>query len=209
MASACLPHLFRAVEIEGEAYWDGGYAANPALLPLLRSTDVDDLLIVQINPREHGRPPASAREIMSRASEITFNAALLAELRAIELINGLIDQGRLQHGGERGDYRHTRLHRIVMTDLGETLARPTASSATTSSSSSGCTSSASARRGVSSTTISAISAPVAPSMWRRAVRPRWHDASSGTAPPSWAGVMPDFRQDLRATMRTYNSIMRK
>jgi NTE family protein len=122
MASACLPHLFRAVEIEGEAYWDGGYAANPALLPLLRSTDVDDLLIVQINPREHGRPPASAREIMSRASEITFNAALLAELRAIELINGLIDQGRLQHGGERGDYRRTRLHRIVMTDLGETLA---------------------------------------------------------------------------------------
>jgi NTE family protein len=121
MASACLPALFRAVEIEGEAYWDGGYSNNPALLPLLRSTAADDLLIVQINPRVHDKAPVSAREIMSRASDITFNASLLAELRTIELINQLIDQGRLPQGGERGEYRRTRLHRIVMTDLGEGL----------------------------------------------------------------------------------------
>ena len=116
MASACLPALFRAVEIEGEAYWDGGYSSNPALLPLLGATSADDLLIVQINPRVHDKVPASAREIMSRASEITFNASLLAELRTIALVNQLIDQGRLPHGGE---HRRTRLHRIVMTDLGE------------------------------------------------------------------------------------------
>ena len=121
MASACLPALFRAVEIEGEAYWDGGYSNNPALLPLLRSTAADDLLIVQINPRVHDKAPVSAREIMSRASDITFNASLLAELRTIELINQLIDQGRLPRGGEPGDYRRTRLHRIAMTELGEGL----------------------------------------------------------------------------------------
>lgn len=121
MASACLPLLFRAVEIEGEAYWDGGYSNNPALLPLVRSTSADDLLIVQINPREHDRAPVGAREIVSRASEITFNASLLAELRAIDLVNQLVDRGRLSRPGGRGEFRRTRLHRIVMTDLGETL----------------------------------------------------------------------------------------
>jgi NTE family protein len=121
MASACLPLLFRAVEIEGESYWDGGYSNNPALLPFIRATAAEDLLIVQIQPRERDKVPVSAREIVSRANEITFNAAQSAELRTIDLVNELIDQGRLPRGGRRGDCRRIRLHRIVMEDLGETL----------------------------------------------------------------------------------------
>jgi NTE family protein len=119
MASACLPLLFRAVEIDGEAYWDGGYSSNPAPLPLARSSAAGDILIVQINPRRHDRAPVGAREIMSRANDITFNASLIAELRTLKLINQLIDQGRLSRSGRRGEYRRTHLHRIVMTELGD------------------------------------------------------------------------------------------
>ena len=121
MASACLPLLFRAVEIEGESYWDGGYSNNPPLLPFIRATTAEDLLIVQINPRERGKVPVNAREIMSRTNEITFNAAQSAELRTIDLVNQLIDQGRLPRGAGSGDCRRIRLHRIVMADTGETF----------------------------------------------------------------------------------------
>jgi NTE family protein len=119
MASACLPLLFRAVEIAGESYWDGGYSNNPALLPFIRSTAAEDLLIVQINPRERDKVPMSAREIVSRANEISFNAAQSAELRTIGLVNQLIDQGQLPRGTRSGDCRRIRLHRIVMPDIGE------------------------------------------------------------------------------------------
>jgi NTE family protein len=118
MASACLPLLFRAVEIDGEAYWDGGYSNNPALLPFVRATAAEDLLIVQINPREREKVPSSASEIMSRAHEITFNAAQSAELRTIDFLNALIDEGRLPRGYRRTDYRRLRLHRIVMAEAG-------------------------------------------------------------------------------------------
>src|SRR5215470_8700904 len=100
MASACLPLMFRAVEIEGVPYWDGGYSGNPVVLPFLRSGT--DVLIVQINPRERRKLPTSAREIMTRVHEITFNAPLIAELRALEM------SGR----------RRIRLHRIDMDALG-------------------------------------------------------------------------------------------
>jgi NTE family protein len=123
MASACLPLLFRAVEIEGESYWDGGYSSNPALLPFIRATATEDLLIVQINPRARDKVPASAREIMRRANEITFNASQSAELRAIGLVNQLIDQGRLPRGTGSGHCRRIRLHRIVMEDADETFDR--------------------------------------------------------------------------------------
>src|ERR1700681_1061550 len=119
MASACLPLLFRAVEIEGESYWDGGYSNNPALLPFIRATAAEDLLIVQINPRARDKVPVNAREITRRANEITFNAAQSAELRTIDLVNRLIDQGRLPRGWRSGDCRRIRLHRIVMADAGE------------------------------------------------------------------------------------------
>jgi NTE family protein len=121
MASACLPLLFRAVEIEGESYWDGGYSNNPPLLPFIRAPADADLLIVQINPRERDKVPVNAREIMSRTNEITFNAAQSAELRTIDLINRLIDQGWLRRGAGNGGCRGLRLHRIVMADAGETF----------------------------------------------------------------------------------------
>jgi NTE family protein len=116
MASACLPLLFRAVEIDGESYWDGGYSSNPALIPFIRATDAEDLLIVQVSPRMRERVPESVSDIASRANEMTGNAALLAELRAIALTNQLIDQGRLRWGRGRGDCRRIRVHRIALTD---------------------------------------------------------------------------------------------
>jgi NTE family protein len=121
MASACLPLLFHAVEIDGVPYWDGGYSGNPAIFPFLKSTASKDVLIVQINPIERRKTPITAREIMSRVNEITFNASLLAEVRAVELAGSLIDEAR-PAGGKSGAYRRLRLHRIVMdagaTDLG-------------------------------------------------------------------------------------------
>jgi NTE family protein len=120
MASACLPLLFRAVEIEGEAYWDGGYSANPALLPFVRTATAEDLLIVQINPRQREKVPTSARDIAGRAHEITFNAAQSAELRAIDFINQMVDRGRLPLGVGKSVAR-VRLHRIVMADAGESF----------------------------------------------------------------------------------------
>jgi NTE family protein len=100
MASACLPLLFRAVEIDGVPYWDGGYSGNPVVLPFLQSDETTDVLIVQINPRERSKVPTTASEIMARMNEITFNAPLIAELRALQL-----------SGAHRA-----RLHRIVMDD---------------------------------------------------------------------------------------------
>jgi NTE family protein len=114
MASACLPLLFQAVEIDGVAYWDGGYSGNPSVLPFLRATSTEDVLIVQINPIERGGPPTRARDIMTRLHELTFNAPLLAELRALELAERLIAEGRLPRGTAPGQYRRIRLHRIVM-----------------------------------------------------------------------------------------------
>ena len=114
MASACLPLLFRAVEIDGVPYWDGGYGSNPALVPFLRATTTEDVLIVQINPRERRKIPTRTREIVTRVNEINFNASLLSELRAVNFVNRLIDEGKLRRGTGRGEFRRLRLHRIVM-----------------------------------------------------------------------------------------------
>jgi NTE family protein len=108
LASACLPLLFKAVEIGGEAYWDGGYSANPALTPLIQECASADLMLVQINPLHIADAPHAAPEILDRINEITFNASLLTQMRTIEFINGLIAQGAL-----RGDRQRTvRMHRI-------------------------------------------------------------------------------------------------
>lgn len=119
MASACLPAVFRAVEIDGVSYWDGGYLGNPVLYPFFRSTDTEDVLIVQINPLVRKKVPTSTGDIVARVSEITFNSALMAELRAIEFVNRLIDQGRLPHGTGPNEYRQIKVHRIVLEGLGE------------------------------------------------------------------------------------------
>jgi len=108
MASACLPQLFRAVEIDGVPYWDGGYGGNPALFPFFKATQTEDVLLVQINPVQREGVPASASEIQNRMDEIAFNAALLREFRAIAFVKELIAAGRLPHG----EYRDIRMHRI-------------------------------------------------------------------------------------------------
>jgi NTE family protein len=121
MASACLPLLFRAVEVDGVPYWDGGYSGNPALVPFLRATATEDVLIVQINPRERRDVPMRTRDILARVNEITFNASLLSELRGVVFVNRLIDARRLPRGSGRGEFRRLWLHRIAMPDLGESL----------------------------------------------------------------------------------------
>jgi NTE family protein len=121
MASACLPFLFRAVEIDGEPYWDGGYLANPAIFPFFYATESEDVLLVQINPLERKEVPTSRKDIMNRVNEITFNSSLMSEFRAIEFVDRLIDQGRLARGTGPGKYRRMNVHRIVLDRLGKHL----------------------------------------------------------------------------------------
>lgn len=116
MASACLPLLFRAVEIDGVPYWDGGYSGNPALVPFLRTTTTEDVLLVQINPRERRKLPTRQREIVERMNEIGFNAVLLSELRGVAFVNRLIDEGRLPRGTRDGEFRRLKVHRIAMAE---------------------------------------------------------------------------------------------
>ena len=118
MASACLPLLFRAVEIDGVPYWDGGYLGNPVIFPFFRATTTEDVLVVQINPLMRQATPTSASEIMNRINEITFNSSLLAEYRAIEFVARLIDQGQLRRGTGPGQYRRINVHRIVLDRFG-------------------------------------------------------------------------------------------
>lgn len=113
MASACLPQMFQAVEIDGEPYWDGGYMGNPPIYPLFYNTRTPDVVLVQINPIERRRVPKSAREISNRLNEITFNSTLMRELRAIEFVSRLIEDGKLS--GE--EYMKVHMHRISATEL--------------------------------------------------------------------------------------------
>ena len=95
LASACLPLLFQAIEIDGDAYWDGGYMGNPALFPLYSDTHSDDIIIVHVNPIERPEVPTGAPEILNRINEISFNSSLLRELRAIAFVRRLIADGKL------------------------------------------------------------------------------------------------------------------
>ena len=115
MASAALPYVFKAVEIDGVPYWDGGYTANPPIYPFFRTTDTEDVLVVQINPVLRTSTPQTSQEIVNRINEITFNASLISEYRAIEFVRRLIDEGALKHGTGPGEYRRINVHRV---DLG-------------------------------------------------------------------------------------------
>jgi NTE family protein len=95
LASACLPTVFQAVMIDGEPYWDGGYMGNPAIWPLIYGCDSRDVAIVQINPLTREEIPRSSAEIMNRLNEITFNSALIGEMRAIATVQRLIESGEL------------------------------------------------------------------------------------------------------------------
>jgi NTE family protein len=121
MASACLPFLFHAVEIEGIPYWDGGYQGNPVLFPFFDACASSDVVLVQINPIERKTTPRSAREILDRVNEITFNSSLLKEFRAIEFVARLVEEGKL----DPSEYRQVLMHRI---DAEEEMLKLSASS---------------------------------------------------------------------------------
>jgi len=109
LASACLPFIFQAVEIDGEPYWDGGYTGNPAIYPLIYHSQPLDILLVKINPLQRIGSPTRSVEIIDRLGEITFNASLVSELRAIAFVSRLVREGKL----DPGRYKDLRLHMIA------------------------------------------------------------------------------------------------
>jgi NTE family protein len=111
LASACLPTLFQAIEIDGQTYWDGGYSGNPTITPLVRETNSHDTLLVAVNPVECPGTPRSAREILNRLNEVSFNAALLKELRMIAMLRQVVDAGN----SEGRKWAEMRIH-LVATD---------------------------------------------------------------------------------------------
>ena len=119
LASACLPTLFQAVEVEDpqtgamEVFWDGGYTGNPALFPLFHGDLPDDVVIVNINPLERDGVPVMPNEIQNRINEISFNSSLLRELRAIEFVQRLIADGAVKEGA----MKNMRVHMIADDDL--------------------------------------------------------------------------------------------
>jgi NTE family protein len=115
LASACLPTMFQAIEIDGEFYWDGGYAGNPTITPLVRETDGQDTILVQINPRERTDSLRSAADILNRLNEISFNSPLMKELRMIALLRQVADPG----SGEGARWASMRTHSIKSDRLAE------------------------------------------------------------------------------------------
>ncbi|WP_308916774.1 patatin-like phospholipase family protein [Jannaschia sp. LMIT008] len=117
LASACLPTLFPAIEIDGEAYWDGGYTGNPALFPLFEPDLPRDILIVNINPLERPEVPVTARDIQNRINEISFNTSLLRELRAIEFAQRLVRGGKVEPGAMKDVIVHMIADDALMRQL--------------------------------------------------------------------------------------------
>ncbi|RTM01167.1 patatin-like phospholipase family protein [Ancylobacter aquaticus] len=116
MASACLPTLFQAVEIDGESYWDGGYSGNPTMTPLVRELESDDTILIPINPVERPGTPRTASEILNRLNEVSFNAVLLKELRMIALLRQVADPGNC----EGAQWARMRIH-LVRNSIMDTL----------------------------------------------------------------------------------------
>ena len=118
LASTCLPFIFQAVKIDGEHYWDGGYMGNPALFPLIYRCESSDIVVVHINPIGRPNVPTTAADILNRINEISFNSSLMREVRAVEFLNRLVNEGRVL----TPDIRQVRLHAIeaeeVMQHLG-------------------------------------------------------------------------------------------
>ena len=112
LASACLPHMFQAVEIDGEHYWDGGYMGNPALFPLIYNCNSQDIVIVHINPIHREELPRTASEILNRVNEISFNSSLMREMRVINFVTRLIDERRVTDGS----LRRMLIHSIAADD---------------------------------------------------------------------------------------------
>ena len=117
LASACLPTIFRAVEIDGEAYWDGGYTGNPALFPLFEPHLPDDIVVVNINPLHRDEVPVQAGDILNRINEISFNTSLLRELRAIAFVKRLVAEGRVAKGAMKDVKVHMIADDALMSEL--------------------------------------------------------------------------------------------
>jgi NTE family protein len=109
LASACLPTLFQAIEFDGEPYWDGGYSGNPTITPLVRECTSNDTILVQINPVERHGTPRTARDILNRLNEVSFNSVLLKELRMIALLRDVATAGN----SEGAQWASMRIHRIA------------------------------------------------------------------------------------------------
>jgi NTE family protein len=108
LASACLPTLFKAIDIDGESYWDGGYSGNPTMTPLVRECRSHDTILVPINPVERPGTPKTARDILNRLNEVSFNSVLLKELRMIALLRQVADPGQ----GEGAQWAQMRIHLV-------------------------------------------------------------------------------------------------
>lgn len=108
LASACLPYLFQAVKVDGQYYWDGGFMGNPPIYSLIYGTDCDDVMIIQTNPINTQNVPKTAPEILNRMNELSFNSSLMREMRAINFVTRLVDEGLLQSDG----YRRLNIHTI-------------------------------------------------------------------------------------------------
>lgn len=115
LASACLPTLYQAIEVDGEAYWDGGYTGNPTITPLVQECVSSDTILVQINPIERLGTPKTAREVLNRVNEIAFNATLMKELRMIALLRRMVSGTT----GECSRWASMRIHRIACHDMAE------------------------------------------------------------------------------------------
>jgi NTE family protein len=117
LASACVPFLFQSVEIDDEPYWDGGYMGNPSIWPLIYNTDIKDVLLVQINPLVRSGTPRTGQEIINRMNEITFNSSLIAEMRAINFVGGLVESKKL----DDPRYKQMHIHMIGAPDASHGL----------------------------------------------------------------------------------------
>ncbi len=113
LASACLPNVHDAVEIDGEAYWDGGFRGNPPIWPFIYNSDSTDVVIVEVDPPGREGVPRSNAEIADRLNEITFGGALMAEMRAIAFVQELIDNGAIT-----GEFSH-RLKKLLIHSIGD------------------------------------------------------------------------------------------
>ena len=118
LASACLPFLFQAVEIDGQHYWDGGYVGNPAIYPLIYDCDCRDVVVVHINPIVRKGVPTSAAEILNRINEVSFNSSLMREMRAIAFVTGLIQRGQVDAQEMKEMYVHSIRADAAMSELG-------------------------------------------------------------------------------------------
>ena len=120
LASACLPLMHQAIEIDGDPYWDGGFSGNPLLTPLIHESRARDIVLVQINPIERTGTPRTAREILNRVNEISFNSSLKKELRGIAMFQRVLATAKITTDAAWMDqWSNIRLHRIATPKLAE------------------------------------------------------------------------------------------